>query len=105
MARRRVARHRCRDGERRERRTAGHASHVGEARLAGFDKTRGAGDGFGRGHGAWPARRPRRRTDAVMAKNRGGREMEMVVMAVLQLDQSSKFSFVNSIFLYFHGLK
>ena len=31
-------------------------------------------------------------------KNRGGREMEMV-------DQSSKFSFVNSIFLHFHGLK
>ena len=48
-ARRRVARHRRRDGERRERRTAGHASHVGEARLVGFDETRGAGDGFGRG--------------------------------------------------------
>ena len=54
--------------------TAGHALHVGEARLAGFDETRGAGDGFGRGHGAWPTRRPRRRTD---------REREMVVRVVL----------------------
>ena len=49
MARRRVARHRCRDGERRERRTAGHASHVGEARLASFDETRGAGVGLAGG--------------------------------------------------------
>ena len=81
MAQQRVARHRRRDGERRERRTAGHASHVGEARLAGFDETRGAGDGFGKGHGAWPTRRPRRCTDAVTARNRGGREMEMVVRA------------------------
>ena len=44
---------------------------------------------FGSWRGAWPARGRgavpdvRRRTDAVMAKNRGGREMEMVVMAVL----------------------
>ena len=63
--------------------TAGHASHVGEARLAGFDETRGAGDGFGRGHGAWPTRRPRRRTDAVTARNREGGEREMVVRVVL----------------------
>ena len=83
MARRRVARHQRRDGERRERRTAGHASHVGEARLAGFDETRGAGDGFGMGHGAWPTRRPRRRTDAVTARNREGGEREMVVRVVL----------------------
>ena len=81
--RRRVARHRRRDGERRERRTAGHASHVGEPRLAGFDETRGAGDGFGRGHGAWPTRRPHQLTDAVTARNREGGEREMVVRVVL----------------------
>ena len=33
-------------------------SRVGEAREGGFDKTRGAEGGFGRGHGAW--RRHRR---------------------------------------------
>ena len=49
----------------------------------------GAREWFGSWCGAWPARGrgavpdARRRTDAVTAKNRGGREMEMVVMVVL----------------------
>ena len=51
--------------------------------MAGFDETRGAGDGFGSGHDAWPPRRPRRRTDAVTARNREGGEREMVVRVVL----------------------
>ena len=55
---------------------------------AGWEKTGGT-EWFGSWRDAWPARGRgavpdvRRRTDAVTAKNRGGREMEMVVMAVL----------------------
>jgi hypothetical protein len=45
-------------------------SRVGGAREAGFDETRGAEDGFGRGHGAWPARWPTPAANAITARNR-----------------------------------